>query len=196
MKLFNKKISVKLSMAVIVITILLISVVVIFAAGDFAVPYTFTSGATISSSEVNANFQAIGGNLPASKTSATSGTVNITSTSEYQTLANLTVTPSSSGYLLVFGHATLSSLSGSDSPAVQFCMSKNDSAGIQSADTKCEGLSSQDVIDSVYPQGAVTAGTTLYYSLKSKIIGGTGVNAVIQGAYLSAVFIPAPNQLP
>lgn len=187
MKIFNRKISVRLSMAIIVITILLISVVVIFAAGNFAVPYTFTAGSTISSSEVNANFQAIGGNLPASKTSASSGTLDITS-SGLAEISSLAVTPSSNGYLLVFSRVTVTAIDAS-ATGVQVCLTPTSSSSY----LNCHFISSTGEYNTEYSQGAVAASNTLNYSFKAQGVGG---NATVQAANISALFIPAPNQLP
>ncbi len=191
MKQLNIKISVRLLMSVIVITILLVSAVAIFAiSGDFAVPHTFTSGTKISASEMNANFQAIGQALPASKTGTASGTITLPSSGDYQTIATLAVTPPSNGYLQIFGRATVLATGGEQC----FYISRTDSSGaVQLSQRNYSTCTSGNPgeLNNVYPQGLVTAGTTLYFSLKAEAVGGS-----VQGASLSALFIPAPNQLP
>lgn len=196
MNLLNRKISVRTLMAVLVITIILVSVAVIYAGSNFAVPNIFTSGTTISSSQMNANFQAIGQQLPASKTSGPSGSISITDTTDIN-ISSLAVTPPSNGYLLVFGRATVTAVSPSGTN-LSVSISQTNASGDALAQNIVGGTRWEiGVIDLVYPQGAVTAGTTLYYSFKAKAqnmtTSGTGT---VEGASLSAIFIPAPNQLP
>lgn len=195
MNLLNRKISVRVSMVVLVITILLVSVAVIYAvSSNFTVPNTFTSGTTISSSEMNANFQALGQALPASKTSVSSGSISIVDTTG-SNISSLAVTPPSNGYLLVFGRATVTAVSG---PMLFFSISRTSASGDALAQDIVGGTRWEiGVIDLVYPQGAVTAGTTLYYSFKANVqLNGPTGTGTVEGASLSAIFIPAPNQLP
>jgi hypothetical protein len=186
MKILNRKISVKASMAIIVITILLISVIVIFAAGgNFTVPYTFTSGTTIKASEVNANFQAVGQALPAYKTMSFGPT---TVSGEDNNVSGLfTVTPSESGFLTVY--VTGTATTGSD---INICLCKADASGNMLSCYLGVGIPSSGLsYANIYPQGYVTAGTPLHFYVKGSTMSGT----TTQGT-LSALFIPAPNQLP
>lgn len=192
MKIFNRKISVRILMTVLVITILLVSVAVIFAvSSNFAVPYTFTSGTTISSSEVNANFQAIGQTLPASKTISFGAKTLLINTENQNVSGLLTVTPPANGYLIVFGHATIS-LS-PDSYASVYIV-PTDSTGVPLSESSWNGyfLTAMTVYDLAYSKGYVTANTPLYFYLGANLHGTSGT---IQGS-LTALFIPAPNQLP
>jgi len=192
MKILNRKISIRVLMAVLVITILLVSVVVIFAvSSNFAVPNTFTSGTTISASEMNANFTAIGQQLPYSKTISFGST---TLTASQQNVSGLlTVTPPANGYLILFGNATVST---TDSLAYVNIFA-SDSTGValnQDNGGHGEPISGNPYVFNVqYSQGYVTANTPLYFYLgvhNNSVMGGT-----VQGR-LTAVFFPAPNQLP
>jgi hypothetical protein len=131
---------------------------------SITLPYTFSPGNTISSSQVNANLQALGQALPASKTSASSGTLTITSsaTATPTNITSLAVTSSSNGYLLVFGRATVTSASGD----VTLCILPTDSSGVVDIGSGAYiGSDSLGEMNMVYTRGAVTAGTTLYFSL-------------------------------
>lgn len=190
MKILNKKIAIRVVIAVLVIAILLVSAVAIFAvSSNFTVPYTFSSGSKISASEMNANFQAIGQALPASKTISFS-TTTLTGIENQNVSGLLTVTPPANGYLIVFGHATLS-LSPTSYAAVYIV--PTDSTGVPLSESSWNGyvFTNKTVYDVECPRGYVTANTTYYFFLAASGAAGD----TIQGS-LSALFIPAPNQLP
>ena len=70
--------------------------ITVIAYAAVTVPNTFSSGTTISSSQVNANFTALGNAMPAAKT-ITGPFTWVTTTSPVDALS-LTVTPPGNGY--------------------------------------------------------------------------------------------------
>ena len=186
MKKLNKKTAIGILIAILFVTF--ISVVVIASSSSFSVPYTFTSGTTISASEMNANFQAIGGNLPASK-SISFGTTTITSTTQNFT-GILTVTPPANGYLILYARDTYTA---QDSSISDVCIYSTDSSGSTVIDKYCHALSGSETNHNYsYTQGLVTAGTPLYFYMGTDM----GITGTTFSGSLSALFIPAPNTLP
>ena len=79
--------------------------ITVIAYAAVTVPNTFSSGTTISSSQVNANFTALGNAMPAAKT-ITGPFTWVTTTSPVDALS-LTVTPPGNGFVIVSGSGTL-----------------------------------------------------------------------------------------
>ena len=100
MSYFNKK---KFTMRQVVglLTGVFLGITVI-AYAAVTVPNTFTSGTTISSSQVNANFTALGNAMPAVKAVESTNYTTVTSTSG-QNILSLTVTPPVNGYIILTG---------------------------------------------------------------------------------------------
>ena len=189
MKILNRKISIRVSMAILVITILLVSVVIIFAvSSNFTVPNTFTSGTTISASEMNANFQAIGQQLPYSKTTSF-GITTLTVGAEQNVSGILTVTPPMDGYLMLYVRDTVTTTTGN---YIEVCLNSTNSSGSTVIDSYCHAAYTEVNHNFPYAQGAVTAGTPLYFYVGTKFVQ----TATTVSGSLSALFIPAPNQLP
>lgn len=183
-------------MAVLVITILLVSAAVIFAvSSNFTVPYTFTSGTTISASQMNANFQALGQALPVYKTVST-GATPINLGGGVSNTISITVTPPSDGFLTLFARVPYTRTSAPSAP-FDMIIYQTDSAGNYMAGpfNSTPFIETTGVATLSYPQGSVTANTPLYFACNYAFFNQNATGTV-QGGELTAVFIPATNQLP
>jgi hypothetical protein len=191
MKIMNKKAAIGILIAILFVTF--ISVVVIASSSSFSVPYTFTSGTTISASEMNANFQAIAAKLPYSKVSETVTNVAIGANTT-NTIVTLTVTPPMDGYLKIYGRVNFSDVTISDTTSscgiqIRVASSGLINAGSKSFITNISGEYNDEIV-----QGAVTGGTSYTYYLNVNAWENT--TATISSANMTAVFTPAPNTLP
>ena len=196
MKQLNRKISVRVSMVVLVITILLVSVIFAFGS-NFAVPNTFTSGSTISASQMNANFQGLSQALPAYKNVMKSDSQALTS--DYKNYTSITVTPPSDGNIIFFVTAgvQLVSSNGEQGYVGVYITPTSDGAHIAGgADgypliADAAGGSVYGGISFTYPVAGVTAGTPVTYYITTNGVNGTGS---INWARVVALFVP--NALP
>ena len=84
-----------------VLTFVLLGIASTVYAGQVNVPYTFSPGTTISSSQVNDNFQALAQSMPGMKSVGWGGSVTLSTT--WQNIASITVTPPADGMLLLMG---------------------------------------------------------------------------------------------
>ena len=73
---------------------------------DVTVPNTFTSGTSISSSQVNANFSTLANAMPGAKKTVAQGYIAISSTTG-ASLVSLAVTPPADGQVIVIGTGTI-----------------------------------------------------------------------------------------
>lgn len=169
---------------------------------DVAVPNTFTSGTTISSSQVNANFSTLANAMPGVKKTVAQGIHVITSTTG--ALVSLAVTPPTDGQVIVIGTGTITFLQ--ESPvhnAAQFSL--NTTAGTLKSPVIAHAFGpysnsapgvgqlvagSLNIVDVFPVTGGVT--TTIYLNANRD---STGVNK-LQAEYpgLTAIFVP--NTLP
>jgi hypothetical protein len=94
-----------------VIMALLVSGNAVIAHADgVPLPYTFSSGTTISSDQVNKNFQALGNAIPRISNAVGAGSVTLSTT--YQNLATLTITPPESGTIVLLASAGVTLMQG------------------------------------------------------------------------------------
>ncbi|MBI5180311.1 MAG: hypothetical protein HZA05_02780 [Nitrospirae bacterium] len=102
MKYFNKK---RFTMRQVVglLTVVFLGITVI-AYAAVTVPNSFSTGTTISSSQVNANFTALGNAMPAVKTASFTNNPAFTSTTA-TSVGSITVTPPVDGYIILTGDA-------------------------------------------------------------------------------------------
>lgn len=170
---------------------------------DVAVPNTFTSGTTISSSQVNANFSALANAMPGVKKTVAQGIHVITSTTGVS-LVSLAVTPPADGQVIVIGTGTITFLQANSannfatfslntvagtwkSPAIvhTFGPYSNSAPGVGQL-----VAGSLNIVDVFPVTGGVT--TTIYLNAHRD---STGVNT-LQAEYpgLTAIFVP--NTLP
>lgn len=175
---------------------------------DVTVPNTFTSGTTISSSQMNANFSTLATAMPGVKTIAGSFLTSVTgsTTNSATTITSISVTPPVSGNLIVIGSGTV--FFNQTEPKYNFAtFSLNTVSGVTrypeyvthsfgpSNVTTAPGVAqlpatSLHIVDVFPVAGGVT--TTIYLNAKRDT---TGVNT-IQAEYprLTAIFVP--NTLP
>lgn len=110
MKPLIRILSISVSMAVLVTTILLGNAFTVYA-DQVNVPHTFSPGTTISSSQVNGNFQALAQAMPGAK--SVLGSSGVALSTLWQNLATITVTPQADGMLMFFGTASITITQGS-----------------------------------------------------------------------------------
>lgn len=77
--------------------------ITVIAYAAVTVPNTFSSGTTISSSQVNANFTALGNAMPAVKSIATFYDTALPNSGTVVNIATLSVTPPVAGYIILTG---------------------------------------------------------------------------------------------
>lgn len=200
--------SVRFSIVLLMLSAALLLVLSAPGLADVAVPNTFTSGTTISSSQVNANFSTLASAMPGVKTStgafltAITGTVSNNATS----IMSISVTPPVSGNVIVIGSGTvffnqtepkynlatfsLNTVSGV-TRYPEYVTHSFGPSNVTTAPGVAQLLATSLHIVDVFPvAGGVT--TTIYLNAKRDT---TGVNT-IQAEYprLTAIFVP--NTLP
>lgn len=174
---------------------------------DVTIPNTFSSGTTISSSQMNANFSTLATAMPAAKSTTASVITTITGTSNgtATALVSLSVTPPLDGQILLIGTGTITLAQASTKyNFVTFWLSTSPTGNVParyathsfgphtevSPGVAQDAASSLCVID-VFP---VAAGMTTTFYLNAKR-DTTGLNT-IWGEHpgLTAIFVP--NTLP
>jgi len=174
---------------------------------DVAVPNTFTSGTTISSSQVNANFSTLANAMPGAKISTGTFLTSITGTvsNNATSIMSISVTPPVSGNVIVIGSGAI--VINQSVPKYNMAIfSLNTTAGVtkypeyvivsfgprdEAAPGVAQLLAQSLNIVEVFPvTGGVT--TTIYLNAHRD---ATGINT-IQAEYprLTAIFVP--NTLP
>ena len=210
MKQLNRKLSIRVSMAVLVITILL-GITATASADQVILPYTFSSGTTISSSQVNSNFQALAQSMPGLKSVPGSG--NVTLSSGWQNLASITVTPPVDGILMFFASAsgtiTQGSKAGGDSwgySSMSICTTPTSGTG---GGPGCTGGGGTLTLDTIFTTAVanyapritvpittigfvpVQKNTPVTYYLTAAYTDSSSVGScVVNGSSLTALFIP------
>jgi len=205
----NKKISISIWIIVLVITILLVFVGVVFAPLITVVtaPYTFTTGTTISASQMNTNFQTLAQAMPALGTNnQENGTIAVSTT--WQNVASITFTPPSNGSVLLMATANVSigyqNSGAGGQTSVVLCLTPT-SGGNNSAGSQC----GSEISFSSPPYGgdydpritvpavaiatvSVTKNTPVTYYLTTAFpdTTNTGV-ANVQGECFNAMFFPS-----
>jgi len=129
---------------ILAILMAILSAVAINAFADDILPYTFTPGSTISSAQVNQNFQALSNVTPRIK-NAVGG--NFTLGSSYQNLATLTITPKDSGTVMLFGSAGVTLAQGEQAGGSNWgtstaiiCITQTSGGGHGTPDTNCSSV--------------------------------------------------------
>lgn len=196
MKRLIRKMLIGVWVSVLVITILLVSVTVTFAGG--IVPNTFSPGTTISSSQVNANFQALSNALPAYHIYSQgfgSGTLLPSGSSHVSALTSFSFTAPANGYVILFVNAQMT-FNNSDGQAYSSSLSlslvdtPNSNGGY--GGTNMMGIPATTSwnfpmnFTAIVPVSA--SSTTLY--LNGYFFGPSGSSAMITGLYVSMLFIP------
>lgn len=103
MKPLIRILSISVSVAVLVTTILLGNAFTVYA-DQVNVPHTFSPGTTISSSQVNGNFQALAQAMPGAK--SVLGSSGVALSTLWQNLASITVSPPADGILIFIASAS------------------------------------------------------------------------------------------
>lgn len=209
MKPLIRILSISVSMAVLVTTILLGNAFTVYA-DQVNVPHTFSPGTTISSSQVNGNFQALAQAMPGAK--SVLGSSGVALSTLWQNLATITVTPQADGMLMFFGTASITitqgSMSGGSSwgySSMNLCTTPTSGGG---GGPGCTGGSGILTLDTM-PTGAVanyapritvpitTIGfvtvaknTPVTYYLTAATDSSSVGSCVINTSSLSALFLP------
>jgi hypothetical protein len=98
----NTKVILILNLGIFMVILLLGNSIAVYA--QVNVPNTFSSGTTISSTQVNDNFNALAQSMPGIKTSIGGGAITLSSA--WQNIASITVTPPVDGLFFVLGSTT------------------------------------------------------------------------------------------
>jgi hypothetical protein len=187
----NRKVQVSIWVVVLGAIFVLASAMIIFAAGG-NVPNVFSSGTTISSSQVNANFTELSNAIPRMKSVYSS--TNVSVTSSYQNVASVTVTPKMNGSSLIFAVANVrldQSIVGSAFVQVCVTTNSNSSGGGDCSNVTLDTKGTHATILSVpvtiiSPSASFTANTPATYYLTAM---GSG-DMTVQGGRITVLFIP------
>jgi len=160
------------------------------------IPNTFSAGTTISASQMNANFTALGNAMPAGKQSTPTSSIQITATAANVT--SITVTPPVAGYIILTGSGTveidpltpgamqakvyLSTTSGGTSTTDYAWFGYGDTTGVGSY------VLHPFSITRIFP---VTAGANTFYMTGNETLGDTTHITYVSQATLTAVFVPS-----
>lgn len=176
------------------------------AHADVTIPNTFAPDTTISSSQVNANFNTLKSQMPAVKQSVAGPWVAIPSVAGQ--ISTISVTPPGDGYVMVTATGMVSITHTSGSSGV-YCLDLHNTAGYVGGCAPAAG--SDTAIRSYIPSGFPTTGTSDYgtpYSIVKvfAVTSGTAatfyLNGYATGLDAAVLFQPAltalfiPNALP
>lgn len=201
MRGLKDKMAIGIRMLGIIAVTLLTCAVVTYAADDLASKIkSFAPGATIKSSEINSNFQAIISGMPAAKVYPPNEGP-FTLSSSVQNLTSVTVTPPMDGVLLLIGSFQARLDGGPDASGaadIQLCITQSSgSCGGYPDESKSISLAAPTPTTSIYfPVTFITARQCsantqyTYYLTAFEQAPATGL-ARINAAYLWVMFLPA-----
>ncbi len=171
--------------------------ITVIAYAAVTVPNSFSSGATISSGQVNANFTALGNAMPAVKQSTPTSSLQLSGT--IANVTSITVTPPVAGYIVLTGSGTveidpvtagamqarvhLSATSGGTSTTDYAWFGYGTTAGVGGY------VLHPFSVTRIFP---VTAGAAqTFYMTGQETVGATTHTTFVSQATLTAVFVPS-----
>jgi len=205
MSYFSKS-RLSLRQVVILLTIIFLGIAVNSYA-DVTIPNTFTSGTTISSSQMNANFTAVANQMPAVKQTLPGPWITITSTASE--LTSISFTAPSNGYAMIFASGMMNVGTTTTSTIAYVCVDLDATSGYTGGCTPMGGTNS--AVRSDLPAGFPNTGNTGYaipYSIIKVIPVTSGttyhyyLNGLATGLTFASLFQPSmtvlfvPNLLP
>jgi len=195
MKQLNRKMSIGVWISVLVITILLVSVTVTFA-GGIALPNTFSPGTTISSSQVNANFQALNNALPAFSSSYQqfgSFGIGVSLPTGISAITPISFTPPANGYVIIFATAQIVINNGAAQSNTEVQMNICSTPNVNSSNVRIDGIpattSWHSPLSLMDVEAVSPTPTTLY--LNGFFSGPSGSSANITSLQVTMIFVPS-----